>query len=87
AVWAMAFLLAAGPLNHVIIVSLEMSAALVAGAPFGYGAAIGAAAWAALGNVVGGLGLVTVLRLVQLGRDIVEAERPSADANADTADT
>lgn len=84
AVWAMAFLLAAGPLNHVIIVSLEMSAALVAGAPFGYGAAIGAAAWAALGNIVGGLGLVTVLRLVQLGREIVDAERPSDDADADT---
>lgn len=76
AVWGMAFILAAGPLNHVIIISLEMSVALVGGAPFGYADALGTAAWATLGNLIGGLGLVTVLRLVQVGREVVESKRP-----------
>lgn len=69
---SVAFLLAAGPLNHVIVVSLEMFAALVAGAPFSYADAAGTGAFAALGNVVGGVGLVTVLRLVQIGREALE---------------
>lgn len=72
AAFSVAFLLAAGPLNHVIVVSLEMFAALVAGAPFSYAAAAGTAAFAALGNVVGGVGLVTVLRLLQIGRESLE---------------
>lgn len=71
AAWTAAFLLTAGPLDHVVIMSLEMSAALVYGAPFGYADAIGMVAWVALGNVVGGIGLVTVLRLVQVGRQTV----------------
>lgn len=61
------FLLAATPLNHVIVVSLEMFAALHAGADFGYGAWAVFAGWAALANMVGGLLLVTVIRLVQVG--------------------
>jgi len=60
------FLLAAGSLNHVIVVSIEMFAALQAHAPFGYADWAGVAAWAALGNMIGGIGLVTVLRLVQV---------------------
>jgi formate/nitrite transporter FocA (FNT family) len=63
-----AFLLAAGELNHVIVVSLETFAAFHAGAPFGYADWLGSAAWAALGNTLGGIGFVTVLRLVQVGR-------------------
>jgi formate/nitrite transporter FocA (FNT family) len=61
-----AFLLSAGSLNHVIVVSIEMFAALEAHAPFGYADWAGMAAWAALGNMIGGIGLVTVLRLVQV---------------------
>lgn len=65
------FLLAASPLNHVIVVSLEMFAALHVGAPFGYADWLGVAAWATVANMVGGLVLVTLLRLVQVGwRDI-----------------
>ncbi|CAN5181791.1 formate/nitrite transporter family protein [soil metagenome] len=75
AVFAIAFVLAAGKLNHAIVVSLEMFAALHAGAPFGYADWLGMAAWAALGNVIGGLALVTVLRLVQVGRTAVREER------------
>jgi formate/nitrite transporter FocA (FNT family) len=61
-----AFILAAAPLNHVIVVSLEMFAALQAGAHFGYLDWLGMSAWFGLGNIIGGVGLVTVLRLVQV---------------------
>jgi formate/nitrite transporter FocA (FNT family) len=60
-----AFILAAAPLNHVIVVSLEMFAALQAGAHFGYLDWLGMSAWFGLGNIIGGVGLVTVLRLIQ----------------------
>lgn len=79
----MAFLLAAGPLNHVIVGSLEMFAALLVGAPFGYAEVARIAAFAALGNLVGGVGLVTMLRLVQVGREAVDAH--SADEIGDGA--
>lgn len=72
---SIAFVLASGRLNHAIVVSLEMFTALHFGAPFGYADWLGMASWAALGNVVGGLGLVTILRLVQIGRTVVEDER------------
>lgn len=77
---SVAFVLAAGRLNHAIVISLEMFAALHFGAPFGYLDWIRMAAWAALGNMIGGVGLVTVLRLVQIGRTVVEDER-QRDAN------
>ncbi len=76
---AVAFLLAGGRLNHAIVVSLEMFAALHVGAPFGYADWLGMAAWAALGNLVGGMALVTVLRLVQVGRTALDAERRRPD--------
>ncbi len=76
---AVAYLLAAGPLNHVIVASLQMFGALHAGAPFGYLDWLGAASWGALANLVGGLGLVTVLRLIQVGRAQVEVERRRTD--------
>src|SRR4051812_9131607 len=63
---AVGFVLAAGVLNHVVVMSIETFAALRGHAPFGYADWAGAAAWAAFGNMVGGIGLVTVLRLVQV---------------------
>ena len=69
------FLLAAAKMNHAIVLSLVMFAALHAGAPFGYLDWLGTAAWAALANMVGGMGLVTVVRIVQVGRAKVEEER------------
>ena len=48
-----------------------MFAALHAGAPFGYLDWLGTLGWACLGNMIGGIGLVTVLRLVQVGADVV----------------
>ncbi len=72
---AAAFLLASGKLLHVIVISLEGFAALQVGAPFGYADWLGTAAWAALGNAVGGLGLVTMLRLAQVGGGLLAEER------------
>lgn len=73
---SVAFLLAAGHLNHVIVVSLQMFVAFHTGeAPFDYGDWARIAGIAAVTNVVGGLVLVTVLRLVQVGRAPIEKER------------
>lgn len=72
---ATAFLLAAGPLNHVIVSSLEAFGALQVGAPFGYLDWLGAMAFAGLGNLVGGVGLVTLLRLIQVGGRAVSKVR------------
>ena len=70
-----AFLLAAGSLFHAIVVSLVMFAALQAGAPFGYLDWLGVLGWATIGNLVGGLGLITTLRLVQVGKGQLDEER------------
>jgi formate/nitrite transporter FocA (FNT family) len=71
-----AFLLAAAPLQHAIVISIEMFAALRTGAaPFGYLDWLGTMGWAVLGNLIGGLGLVTALRLVQVGAKEIEQEQ------------
>ena len=75
AAYGLAFVLVAGPLEHSIVGSLEMFAALISGADFGYLDWLGFLGWAVLGNLVGGLGLVTTLRLVQVGRDEIENEQ------------
>jgi formate-nitrite transporter family protein len=72
-----AFLLTAGHINHAIVASLLCFAALVAGAPFGYADWAGMVGVAILGNVAGGLALVTVLRLLQLPHKVIEARRGS----------
>ncbi len=63
----MSFLLAAGPLNHVIVSSVEMFAALQVGASFGYIDWAGATLWATMANLIGGLAFVTLLRFIQVG--------------------
>lgn len=73
------FLLVAAPLNHVIVSSVEMFAALIVGAPFGVLAWAAAFGWAGLGNLVGGLAFVTLLRLVQVGRHEIEEQREHSD--------
>ncbi|MGH9094039.1 MAG: formate/nitrite transporter family protein [Acidimicrobiales bacterium] len=76
----MGFLLGAAQLNHAIVGSLLCFAALQAGAPFGYLDWLGLVAFAGLGNMVGGLGLVTVLRLLQVPHKVT-AERRDNPAN------
>lgn len=71
----MGFLLGAGQVNHAIVASLLCFAALHAGAPFGYADWLGLAAFAALGNMVGGIGLVTVLRLFQTPHKVLAERR------------
>jgi formate/nitrite transporter FocA (FNT family) len=82
-----AFLLGIGPLNHAIVVSLEMFGGLQAGAPYGYLRWLEVAGWATVGNIVGGVGLVTVMRLIQVGRANVQesARTPHKDDRGDEA--
>ena len=68
----MGVLLTIGHVNHAIVASLVCFAALVAGAQFGYGDWGGMLGVAIVGNMVGGLALVTVLRLLQLPHKIKE---------------
>jgi formate/nitrite transporter FocA (FNT family) len=68
-------LLAAAQLFHSILDSLLMFCALHAGAPFGYADWAGALGWSVLGNVVGGVGLVTFLRLLRVPHRVVAERR------------
>ncbi|HYH50573.1 MAG TPA: formate/nitrite transporter family protein [Acidimicrobiia bacterium] len=70
------FLLIAGTLSHTVVASLVLFAALHAGAPFGYLEWLEVAGTVTAGNLVGGLGLVTLLRLVQVGSRRIEQEQP-----------
>jgi formate/nitrite transporter FocA (FNT family) len=86
--WAIAFLLAAAPLHHVIVISVEIFSGLEAGAPYSYAEWTGTFAVAAVGNIIGGVGLVTALRLLQVGPDQLREERRGAggDGEAPTSD-
>lgn len=67
------FLLAGLRLDHAIVNSLLMFSALHTGhAPFGYLQWAETAGFAALGNLVGGVSLVTVLRLLQVPHKVLE---------------
>lgn len=77
-----AFVLAAGHLHHVIVLSVGMFVALLTGdAVFGIDEWAGVAGLAVVTNMVGGLVLVTIFRLAQVGRREIEAERlrPESD--------
>lgn len=73
------FILGAGKVNHAIVGSLICFAALQAGAPFGYADWLGLFAFAVLGNMVGGLGLVTLMRLLQVPHKVLAERRTSLD--------
>ena len=64
-------LLSIGHVNHAIVASIDCFAALVAGAPFGYTAWGEMVVLAIVGNVIGGIGLVTVLRLMQTPHKVI----------------
>ncbi|MFP5308224.1 MAG: formate/nitrite transporter family protein [Actinomycetes bacterium] len=80
---AAAFLLSYGHLSHVVVASLEVFAGMFGGAgtPVGEWAAL-AVMWA-LGNAVGGIGLVTMLRIVQVGPRRLRAEQERQIAETD----
>jgi formate/nitrite transporter FocA (FNT family) len=69
---AMGFVLGAGQVDHAIVASLVCFAGLQAGAPFSYVDWLGVLWLAVAGNVVGGLGLVTLLRLLQVPHKVIE---------------
>ena len=64
-------LLSIGHVNHAIVASIDCFAALVAGAPFGYADWGEMVAVAIVGNIIGGVGLVTVLRLMQMPHKVI----------------
>ena len=68
-------LLAGGQLFHCVLDSLYMFAALIVGAPFGYLDWLSALGWAALGNAVGGIGLVTAIRLLRVPHRVAETRQ------------
>lgn len=78
------FLLAGLQLNHAIVASLIIFAGLHTHmTSYGYLDWAGAAGWAALGNMVGGIALVTLLRLLQVPHKIKEhASNPSPEVAA-----
>jgi formate/nitrite transporter FocA (FNT family) len=71
------FLLAGLSLFHSVLDSLIIFAALHAGAPFGYGDWLGWFWYTALLNMAGGLGVVTLLRLVR-SKELLKQERAAA---------
>jgi formate/nitrite transporter FocA (FNT family) len=72
---ATAFVLAGLQLSHSILESLLIFSALHAGhAPFGYLDWLRWFGWTVLGNVVGGVGLITTLRIVR-SRDMIVLHR------------
>ncbi|HET9692268.1 MAG TPA: formate/nitrite transporter family protein [Acidimicrobiales bacterium] len=79
AVVASAFLLAGLKMSHSILESLLIFSSLHAGATsFGYADWAGWFAWTVLGNVMGGIGLVTLLRLVRSRRMLARHREEAA---------
>jgi formate/nitrite transporter FocA (FNT family) len=70
-----AFILGSGVVVHAVVNTLEMFAALHVGAPFGYLDVLRMLAFVTMGNIIGGLGFVTVLRLVQVGSGTISEQR------------
>ncbi len=68
-------LLAGAELFHCVLDALFMLGGLLAGADYGLGAVAGAVGWALIGNVVGGVGLVTGIRLLRVPRKVEEERR------------
>ncbi|WP_410586275.1 formate/nitrite transporter family protein [Amycolatopsis sp. lyj-23] len=84
---AMSFLLVGAQLFHSILDSIVMFAGLLGGAVhYSWGDWAVALAWSSLGNIVGGIGLVTSIRLLRVTHRVEEAkdERAKDDARADS---
>jgi len=77
-------LLAGGQLFHSVLDSLFMFAGLHSGSSFGYLDWLGALGWSALGNLVGGVGLVTTIRLVRTQHRVREERADQAHDGPET---
>ncbi len=70
---AMPFLLVAGQLFHSVLDSILMFAGLVTGkATYGWLDWLGALGWSSLGNLIGGIGLVTSIRLLRVTHRVAQ---------------
>lgn len=70
----LSFVLVGAQLFHSVLDSILMFAALLSGhAPFGYADWLGALGWSAFGNLVGGLVLVTSVRLLRVPHRVRES--------------
>ena len=65
-------LISGAELFHCILDSLFIFAAMFSGADISIGTWLVALVWSALGNVVGGIGLVTAIRLLRVPRKVME---------------
>ena len=75
----MPFVLVGAALFHSIVDSLFMFAGLCTGAaPYGWADWLGAVSWAIVGNVAGGLILVTGIRLLRVSHRVADAREDSA---------
>lgn len=71
---AMSFVLVGAQLFHSVLDSILMFAGLLSGgASYGYVDWLGALGWSAFGNLLGGLGLVTALRLLRVPHRVQES--------------
>ncbi len=77
--WTLGALLVLGPVNHVVVVSIEMFGAMIIGAPFGLADWLGFATWVTIGNIVGGVLLVTPLRTIQAGGEQLRREKQRSE--------
>ena len=76
----LSFVLVGAQLFHSVLDSIMMFAALLTNdAPFGYSDWLAALAWSAFGNLVGGLVLVTSVRLLRVPHRVRESRQDSAD--------
>ncbi|MEU4674660.1 formate/nitrite transporter family protein [Amycolatopsis sp. NPDC023774] len=72
---AMSFLLVGAQLFHSVLDSILMFAGLLGGvARYSWGDWALALAWSSLGNIVGGIGLVTSIRLLRVSHRVAEAQ-------------
>ena len=70
AAFVVGFLIVYTHSNHVVVGAFEVLIGILSGdAPYGWGQLLVGIPWWLLGNLVGGLGLVTVVRLVQARSD------------------
>lgn len=82
------FLLAGLQLNHAIVNSLLIFSGLhTHHSPYGYLDWAKTAGWAALGNMIGGIALVTLLRMLQVPHKVIQAQRNPAPCVEDDGES
>ena len=82
----MSFLLVGAELFHSVLDSIVMFAGLLGGlAHYSWGDWALALAWSSLGNILGGIGLVTSIRLLRVSHRVEEAQQDAREEAGDQA--